>query len=318
MFSVGDIFPRIKAFRTSLEERGLAESPLYFAKIDVKSCFDSIPQKKLVELVEKILRLEEYRVAKHCAVQPAAPYRYSGNVSSTVKPVKKYVSKGKAAGETCSFEDSLKCDKSLGRANTVFVDMVVEQSPRRNAILQLLAEHVNRNIVKIGKKYYRQKQGIPQGSVLSSLLCNFFYADMEMKLLGFLSDDDVLLRLIDDSLLITRRREHAEQFLRIMYAGNADYGVGIKKEKTLVNFDMVVDGTLVPRVPFRTSFPFCGTMIDTESLNLRKEAKPKTRRGKVCFTVVETGADAIAEVQDGLTVEFSRLPGQTFHRKTLK
>ena len=33
--------------------------------------------------------------------------------------------------------------------------------------------------VKIGSDYYRQSVGIPQGSVLSTILCSFFYGDLE-------------------------------------------------------------------------------------------------------------------------------------------
>ncbi|GME63011.1 telomerase reverse transcriptase [Neofusicoccum parvum] len=187
--------------------------------------------------------------------------------------------------------------------NTVFVDSAVEQQQSKNEVMKLLTEHVERNIVKVGKKYYRQKTGIPQGSVLSTLLCNFFYAELEASLLGFLTGDtSVLLRLIDDSLLITTEREHAERFLQIMYEGNEDYGISIKKDKTLTNFTCRIGGTEVPRLPSQTSFPYCGIRISTRDLNLTKDFQLKDQR----------------RVRDGLTVEFSKLPGQTFHRKTLK
>ena len=41
------------------------------------------------------------------------------------------------------------------------------------------------------QRYYRQVVGIPQGSVLSSLLCSFCYGDLETNKLGeFSSPDD--------------------------------------------------------------------------------------------------------------------------------
>lgn len=73
----------------------------------------------------------------------------------------------------------------------------------------------------MGKQFYRQKVGIPQGSVLSTILCNIFYADLEKKKLPFLMDDDgLLLRLIDDFLFISMNREHAKGFLEHMHKGN--------------------------------------------------------------------------------------------------
>ena len=41
---------------------------------------------------------------------------------------------------------------------------------------------------KIGQSYYRQTIGIPQGSVLSSILCSFFYGDLEKKSFSFTND----------------------------------------------------------------------------------------------------------------------------------
>ena len=41
---------------------------------------------------------------------------------------------------------------------------------------------------KIGQTYYRQVVGIPQGSVLSSILCSFFYGDLEKNFSKFTND----------------------------------------------------------------------------------------------------------------------------------
>lgn len=43
-------------------------------------------------------------------------------------------------------------------------------------------------ITQIGNEYYRQVIGIPQGSILSSLLCSFFYGDLERNHLRFTDD----------------------------------------------------------------------------------------------------------------------------------
>jgi hypothetical protein len=42
--------------------------------------------------------------------------------------------------------------------------------------------------IQIGDKFYRQIVGIPQGSVLSTILCSFFYGDMEGKLSQYVND----------------------------------------------------------------------------------------------------------------------------------
>ena len=60
---------------------------------------------------------------------------------------------------------------------------------KREEILQLLEEHITENIVKIGHTYYKQTVGIPQGSVLSALLCSFFYGDLEKRRMPDLRED---------------------------------------------------------------------------------------------------------------------------------
>lgn len=257
------------------------EKPLYFVKVDVRSCFDAIPQKQLLNIIKDLLRLEEYRVTKHVEINTAVPCKYSNSVASSVKPVKRFMARAGATDDLHTFESFLRAEVGAKRSNTVFVDSAIEQQQSRSELLKLLTEHVERNIVKFGKEFYRQKTGIPQGSVLSSLLCNFFYAELEAKLLGFLTNDSsVLLRLIDDSLLITTEREHAERFLQIMYKGDEDYGISIKKEKTLVNFTCQVDGTCVPRTASETTFPYCGTLIHTRDLNISKDFPVKDQRRK--------------------------------------
>jgi hypothetical protein len=41
---------------------------------------------------------------------------------------------------------------------------------------------------QIGEDYYRQQVGIPQGSVLSALMCSFFYGDMEKHFTKYTED----------------------------------------------------------------------------------------------------------------------------------
>ena len=78
----------------------------------------------------------------------------------------------------------------------------------------------------MGKQFYKQKIGIPQGSVVSTVLCNIFYAHLEKKKLPFLEDKDgLLLRLIDDFLFVTMNRDHAVQFLQKMHEGNKSWRV---------------------------------------------------------------------------------------------
>jgi telomerase reverse transcriptase len=42
------MLPKLAAFKNFLRDQQLDEKQLYFAKVDVQSCFDTIPQSRLL------------------------------------------------------------------------------------------------------------------------------------------------------------------------------------------------------------------------------------------------------------------------------
>lgn len=125
-------------------------------------------------------------------------------------------------------------------------------------------------IPQIGHDYFRQIVGIPQGSILSALLCCFFYGDLEKKFGQFKDDPKsvcvpALWEQLDLNLLIDFTATYwrlsiyhykpfeSQRILRYdaqwcaqhscpwsttdWYLGHPEYGCFISKEKTLTNFD---------------------------------------------------------------------------------
>lgn len=269
---------------------------MYFCKVDVQAAFDTIPQATVIKLISGLPTSDDYQVSKHVEVKPGDGYRQGQS-----KPIRKWTSLAWATNDRQPFDLKMGQKMTNGK-NTIFTENLAVQSHSKDQLLSLLSEHVQRNLVKIGKKFYRQKKGIPQGSVISSLLCNYFYADLETKHLSFLNrDGSLLLRLIDDFLLITIDPQHARQFLQTMHDGLPDYGVSVNPEKTLVNFEASINGQKVKRLVKGQEFPYCGTFINTNTLHITKDRE----RYKDLAVV------------DSLTVEFSKTPGKTFHRKVL-
>ncbi len=283
--------------------------PLYFAKLDVQSAFDTIPQAAVIKLMATIPSEFEYRVAKHVELKPGAGWcEGDGNA----KPMRKWVSIGKNSADSRQFDENLELDLGAGRKNTVFVENIVNQFREKDQLLSLLTEHVEHNMVKIGRRFYRQKVGIPQGSVLSSLLCNYFYADLETRHLQFLqSGSSLLLRLIDDFLLITTERSHAKKFLQVMHDGLPSYGVRVNPDKTLVNFEVIVNGKKVERLVGKCSFPYCGSFIDTKTLDITKDRERRLNLGEwfkqVCRAPKPESLGAPCENSNNLVIHDHRL-----------
>lgn len=294
LFSVGEMFPKLKSYARILPERGPSRPFLYFAKADAKSCFDTIPQHAVFMLMERITAEDEYRIARHAEIKTSDTRTYGNTDSSHSKPARKFVSTARAATDFPRFDEVVGTELTKTAKNTVFVDSIVQTAQGQKKMLDLLEDHVERNIIKIGKKFFRQKTGIPQGSVLSSLLCNYFYAELERECFGFLQkDESLLLRLIDDFLLITTNQGHAQQFLQIMHDGVERYGVEVNPAKSLANFKTSINGTQVPQLHGRTAFPYCGNMIDTRTLEITKDRDRRKGTGKIFLTVTPTD---IAEV----------------------
>ncbi|PQE12601.1 Telomerase reverse transcriptase protein [Rutstroemia sp. NJR-2017a BBW] len=294
LFSVGDLYQKIKNFKNTLTT---PTQPLYFAKVDVQAAFDTIPQSAVIKLMHSIPRESEYRIAKHVEIKPTDAH--NSNLSTINKPIRRWKTLAKPLQHIDDFDEDLEHDLAVGKKHTIFIETVVNQIRSTPSLLDLLTEHISRNMVQIGKRFYRQKEGIPQGSVVSSLLCNYFYADLESKHLSFLQpSESLLLRLIDDFLLITTNPMHAKRFLEVMHAGVPEYGVAVNPEKTLTNFEVWVQGRKVRRLVAQRGFPYCGNFIDVKRLSISRDRERKREL-------------------DSLTVEYSRVPGKTFCRKVI-
>ena len=150
---------------------------LYFVKLDIQACFDTINQDRLLQILESILQDDTYSISRHVSM-----------FVNRERPFRKFVREARSTEEFVNFPDfAFDLAEQLGKS--VFVDQVRMTTERRDQFLKLLKEHVKDNIVKvgvsrsvaegevadlpiqIGSRYYQQKVGIPQGSVLSTLLC---------------------------------------------------------------------------------------------------------------------------------------------------
>lgn len=282
LFSVGDLYPKIKGFRDQLRCLKADRKTLYFAKCDVQSCFDTIPQRQIVKLMETIASEDRYKIAFHAEIKSSKIHCSSASMDKDPHPERRFFATAQASTDLETFDQAIRLRLAGSKKNTVFVDKVVPYDHRKDTLIDLLQEHIERNIVKIGKKFFRQKAGIPQGSVLSSLLCSFFYAELEKESLGFLDENDgILLRLIDDFLLITTNSNHAIRFLQVMHDGIEQYGVKVNPAKSLVNFVVTVNEVKIPRLDGDTGFPYCGSIIDTKTLEITKDRDRRKNTGSI-------------------------------------
>lgn len=321
LYSVGDIHLRLRSFKEQLlqQQHHHQLPPLYFVKLDIQSCFDTIPQQKLIRLIEQLVSEETYHITKHVELRPADEFgtqwpqrdTEAGRQTTHIPKVqRKFVGRAAPSMNPQNLPDSFTSGTVSRRRNTVFVD-TQHREYDSEGLLDLLDEHVRNNLVRIGKKYFRQRSGIPQGSMLSSLLCNYFYAELERDVLHFLDPAQaLLLRLVDDFLLITSNIDLATRFLHCMLRGHPTYGITVNLTKSLINFSAAVDGIQTPRLESNDpGFPYCGNLINTHTLEISRDPHRALEGSE--------GTSAAEALSNAQTVESARAPGRTLHRKVL-
>ncbi|XP_058536166.1 telomerase reverse transcriptase isoform X3 [Ochotona princeps] len=238
---------------------------LHFVKVDVTGAFDTIPQDRLVDVMARVLQHSErtYCMRRFATVRRAplgCIHKSFKTHVSTLEDHQPYMGQ---------FVEHLQKSKSLRDA------VVVEQSCSLNEtsddLFAFFLRFVHQSVIHVGGRSYVQCQGIPQGSMLSTLLCSLCYGDMENSLFPSIQQDGVLLRLVDDFLLVTPHLTHAKAFLRTLVQGVPEYGCQINLEKTVVNFpveETTLGGQVLLQLPAHCLFPWCGLLLDTRTLEV--------------------------------------------------
>lgn len=294
VFGPNEIYARLKTFKTRLLERYPSGKfpKLYFVKVDVQACFDTIEQSTLLNILKQLISEDNYIIQKYGQIAP---------VARKIRRV--YTRKAYPDDEHPDFVAYAR-DLASTLRQSIFVDQVNYSFESRRNAMQLLEEHVSENIVKIDQRYYRQVVGIPQGSVLSAILCSYFYGDLEKRKLSDFSSNDpesVLLRLIDDYFFVTTTLQKAKSFLDVMTKGHPEYGCMISREKTMTNFDYDTEIMNVTS-PTQTYFPWCGLLINMKDLSV----------------MADYGRYNSTNLRDSLTVEKGRRQGAAFVHKMLQ
>ncbi|GAB5589328.1 Telomerase reverse transcriptase [Umbelopsis nana] len=292
IMSFDEFYQAFSVYKQAYLQKGSAETDrpaLYFSKVDIKGCYDSIDQDILINIINKVLSQDEYLIR-----------RYSSAFSTTGGKVHyKHTKFAQSADEFVPFPQyALKLSNTL--PNTIFILHSYED---KDDLLDIINEHIKCNVVKIGNSYYRRTIGIPQGSCLSTILCSYFYGQMEHEELGFIKEDPdaLMMRFVDDFLCISTCRDTVEWFTRAMHQGFARYGCQVSHSKSLVNFDMTLQGTAVTKLQASYEFPWCGFLIDTRDLEV--------------FSNYQQYLGGY--IQDTLTTELNRQPGQTLLHKAM-
>jgi len=161
---------------------------------------------------------------------------------------------------------------------------------------------VKRNVLQFDGKFYLQDVGIPQGGILSSLLCSIYYGHLEKHVIfpflektlesgsckenndGQTNCDDkvssssyMLMRFIDDFLFISTSRKQADSFFSRLQRGFRGYNCYMNGKKFGANFDVEqLSGSSLNRVyvgeDAATSFlRWSGLLINCSTMEIQAD-----------------------------------------------
>ncbi|PKI83445.1 hypothetical protein MVES_002434 [Malassezia vespertilionis] len=244
-----DIYVRLRKYKASLLHTHGHIPPLYIVRADISAAFDSLDHASLLRLVRAMLsQQQEYVVQRYAQLKLGI-----GRVTrSSVRRA------------TLDAEYPTFLSTKPNARHAVLVDHVAYALVDATQVLQQIESHITRSLVRFNGTVYRQRRGIPQGSILSTALCNMLLADVERR---YMKDvEGCLMRYTDDFLLLTTSRASALHFCTALHEGFPKHGCFIAREKTLVNFDVVCGGARFARIGTDAPVPWCGYEIHPRTL----------------------------------------------------
>ncbi|KAH9706958.1 Telomerase reverse transcriptase [Citrus sinensis] len=252
VFDYNDVYRKYCSFLIGLRKESITVPGVFLVVSDVSKAFDSIDQDKLLRVMNDLILKDEYILEQSCQVvcMKKSLWVHGNSILTDENTSTSYT----RLTNSLTFPSS---QRILGLSRSV----------KKEKLFFILNEHVKRNLLQFDNKFYLQGIGIPQGSVVSSLLCSLYYGDMERNVLypfiekiresatevlsGSHSSEQIngdettssfpnymLLRFIDDFLFISTSRKQAAYFFSRLQRGFREYNCYMNEEKYGVNFDI--------------------------------------------------------------------------------
>lgn len=213
----------------------------YMMKFDMTKCYDNLDQGRIMECVYRLFQGDD-DTAEYFVRQSVRPLR--SKKGSSQRRVSRVI-------ESDSVES---LDASLINPSRIHIDGGLTPEDIRyqehygstaritkKQVLEFVQEHIRNATVIIKEKVpksYTRTQGVFQGFPLLAVLCHIVYTAMMHDVFGFILKDStsVLLRVVDDFLLVTSKEIMCSRTLKAASSGEArSYGAFLNSSKSTLS-----------------------------------------------------------------------------------
>ena len=229
----------IEEFKIGLMEKYQHLPALHFMKFDIASCYDSIPRKKTMTVIRRLLEKDDGFL-----VRVTSRYNPRSGKMSTFEVIN---------GRGAENMHSMIVDKARTRYFTV------------EDIVGVIEAELFKTVIWDDDKCYLRKDGLFQGSSLSGLIVDILYDDLlehypefnEMN-----SRDSMILRLADDFLIVSTNSDAILSVQTLVFKGFKDYNANVNTDKIIVENS---------QTSAERSMQFCGLDICLKTLEVWKD-----------------------------------------------
>lgn len=253
VFGLDDIYAAIRSYKLRNEKKGF-----FIGVLDLEKCYDNVDTKLLYDTVSQVLNGDDddaHSLLQEPALNLIHKYAVCHSMASMNKVMTKTLRIVSRSGNVHPCSEAA-AEIAAKYRNSLISDGVVYPKISNKEALRLIKIHLFSHIVRIpaissarfaskstsssstkDSAYFTQIKGIPQGSVLSPLLCNIYYGNAEKIVFGSeesaarLGIDDgrtVVLRLMDDYIVISTEQSCAQYFLQRAHQCLKPFGGGAR------------------------------------------------------------------------------------------
>ncbi|QEU59539.1 Est2 [Kluyveromyces lactis] len=212
---------------------------LYLLKFDIQSCYDSIPVQKVMKLVETQI-CEEQRF-----------FIRSQDILATASTRLKRLH---AVNGDIQFQE-----------NDLVIDSVKTAVLSKEDVLTVVKMELFKTSIFYRGKCYLRKDGLFQGTPLSSVLVDILYDDLLESYTEFADENDsdpMIIRLVDDFLIVSTSKKYIERLDNLAQTGFRSFNAYINPQKVLVTSSESETSTNVP---------FCALQLNLRTLEVWKD-----------------------------------------------